>query len=499
MLLNQLRVKILLTMIAVVVLSVLVFNLLLHPMLRDRCIDNTRHKLGLTLASVQHGLSRFMSGKHKCDFFQIVNMVREDPSILGMRFADHNGIIRYSDHDFEIGSALDKTLMKEAVSNHGIYQTVARGHGEQDYLSAVIAIRNDASCQECHDPSLAQLGFLNMDLSLAETETNITLVRKYYILFIFVTVVLLGLSIGLIHVRFVQKSILGMTETISEFEKGDLSARMTVAQEDELGNLAQTFNRMADKLQALNQQIERHHQEQLERVEKIATTGELAASVAHEIKNPASGIANAMQVILSDLKEDDERRPIYEEIVNQVNRMNKAISDLLLYAQPSAPVFETVDVADTIERALRFVEPQAQNFSINIINEYNPKLPLIKADRKQTEQVLLNLFINAIQAMPGGGKMTIRCWEDALNLQVRIAVADTGPGIPLEKQTDVFKPFFTTKAKGSGLGLAICRRIMHEHHGRIELESEPGKGATFVLIFPIGPGVRDSHLAHKSS
>jgi len=499
MVLSQLRVKILLTMIAVVVLSVLVFNLLLHPMLRDRCIDNTRHKVGLTLASLQHGLSSFMAGKHKCDFFQIVSMVRDDPSILGMRFADHNGIVRYSDHESEIGASLDATFLKHAVEHHGIYQYVTPGRDGQNYLSAVITIDNDQSCQECHDPSLAQLGFLNMDLSLAETETNIALVRKYYILFIFVTVVLLGLSIGLIHVRFVQRSILGMTKTISEFENGDLSARMNVAQEDELGNLAQSFNRMADKLQALNQQIERHHQEQLERVEKIATTGELAASVAHEIKNPASGIANAMQVILSDLTEDDERRPIYEEIVRQVNRMNKAISDLLLYAQPSAPVFEILDVADTIERALRFVEPQAQNSSVNIVNEYNPKLPPINADRKQIEQVLLNLFINAIQAMPGGGKMTIRSWEDADNQQVRIAVSDSGTGVPLDKQADVFKPFYTTKAKGSGLGLAICRRIMHEHHGRIELQSESGKGATFVLTFPIGSGVRDSHLAHKNS
>jgi two-component system NtrC family sensor kinase len=271
---------------------------------------------------------------------------------------------------------------------------------------------------------------------------------------------------------------------MAKFEGGDLAARMTVAKEDELGDLAQSFNAMADRLESLNQEIQDHHQEQMKRVEKIATTGELAASVAHEIKNPASGIANAMQIILSELKEDDDRRPIYEEIILQVERMNKAISDLLTYAQPSPPIFEIVDVSKTITAALRFVEPQAQNSGVNVIKKIGPDLPPILADYKQVEQVLINLCINAIQSMPEGGQLTIQCWQDSDDRRVRISVSDTGQGIPLEQQADIFKPFYTTKAKGSGLGLAICRRIMQEHHGRIDLEGESGQGTTFTLTFP---------------
>jgi two-component system NtrC family sensor kinase len=482
--LSQLRVKILLTMLAAVAVSILIFNLLLNPLLREQCMDNTRHKLGLALGSFQHSLNNYMAGRDKCDFFNIVTTVTEDSSILGMRYANSDGIIRYSHHPGEVGKSLDPSVLEMTVDHAGFYQEIVHPDDGKDYLTTTMVVANGDACQECHNPGLARLGFLNLDLSLAETQSSIALVRKYYIIFVLITVILLGLAIGLIHVQFVQKSIQGMTQTLARFEGGDLAARMTMAQEDELGDLAQSFNRMADKLQSLNQEIEQHHEEQMERVEKIATTGELAASVAHEIKNPASGIANAMQIILSELNEDDERRPIYEEIVRQVDRMNKAISDLLIYAQPSPPVLEIVDVAYMVAAALRFVEPQAQNSSVTITKKIDQNLPPILADRKQVEQVLINLYINAIQAMPEGGQMMIRCWQDSDDRRVRISVADTGPGISREKQADIFKPFYTTKAKGSGLGLAICRRIMQEHRGRIELDSEPGRGTTFTLTFP---------------
>lgn len=485
MIISQLRTKILLSMLGVIIISIVVFTFLNLRLLKTQFTRNMMEKAGLIIGAVQLNLYEVMLGQHDQDLVHLFEWVNKDSCVLAMRISDMQGKIRYANTLSEVGTSIESGLLRNSEKKDSINQAILHSPNGDAYLSSFMLISNGESCTVCHSPNLGSLGFLNVDLSLVEVEHNIAIVQRYYIIFAAGTIFLLALTIGFIHVRYVQSSIREMTNKISEFEHGNLSIRVNIPREDELGRLARSFNLMADKFEMMNQEVEQHYQLELERAEKIATVGELAASVAHEIKNPASGIANAMQVILSEVHEDDERRPIYQEIIRQVERMNKAINDLLTYAKPSPLKLEYVDLNMTIKHSLSFTETQANSLSVEIYTEIDQDLPTILADRKQIEQVLLNLCINAIQAMPDGGTLTVRSWMEQDSQQIKISVGDTGAGISHERQGDIFKPFFTTKNKGTGLGLAISRRIMQEHHGSIQVESEPGQGATFILTFSL--------------
>lgn len=228
-----------------------------------------------------------------------------------------------------------------------------------------------------------------------------------------------------------------------------------------------------DKLQELERQLS--HSEQL------ATVGEMAAGLAHEIKNPLAGIAGAIQVLGDTLPRDDELRPVVEKVLEQVRRIDGTVRDLLAYARPKAARLAPTDLHEVIDNALGVVVlfPQTR---INVVRHFQTGLPKAMIDEQQFGQVLSNLFINAIQAMPDGGSLTVSTSSDPQGIQV--SVRDSGKGIARSKLGRVFDPFYTTKTRGTGLGLPICRRVVEAHHGKITVSSRSGQGAEFIIQLP---------------
>lgn len=225
----------------------------------------------------------------------------------------------------------------------------------------------------------------------------------------------------------------------------------------------------------------RELERQLSHSETLATVGEMAAGLAHEIKNPLAGIAGAIQVLGDTLPRDDERRPVVERVLEQVRRIDGTVRDLLAYARPKAAKLAPTDLHEVIDAALGVVVlfPQTR---VNVVRHFQTGLPKPMIDPQQFGQVLSNLFINAIQAMPEGGTLTITTSFDPKGIQV--SVRDTGNGIPKSKLDRVFDPFYTTKTRGTGLGLPICRRVVEAHHGTINVSSRSGQGAEFVIQLP---------------
>jgi len=228
-------------------------------------------------------------------------------------------------------------------------------------------------------------------------------------------------------------------------------------------------------------------EERLTQAEHLAEIGQLAASLAHEIKNPLAGISGAIQVFRDDLPSDDPRQATITEILGQIHRLDAAVKDLLLYARPTPPRAADTSLADTIRRVLNVLaeEPALQHVEVEF--DHNATDIHIYADRGQIEQLLINLLINAAHASHNGGAIRVNVTH--LPDRVRLVVADTGKGMSPEVQSRAFEPFFTTKAKGTGLGLSICRRIVETHGGRVFLESAIGRGTTVVVDFPQPPGV----------
>ena len=222
--------------------------------------------------------------------------------------------------------------------------------------------------------------------------------------------------------------------------------------------------------------------ERLQESEHLANIGQLAAALAHEIKNPLAGISGAMQVIAGAMKPSDPQREIVDEILLQIDRMDATVRDLLVYARPKPPERGLQRVGAAVERTLRLLreEPAFQQIDIHREGLDCPAETLI--DDTQFQQVITNLLLNAAHACERGGDITVRVGGS--NGIVRVEVVDTGKGMSRTEAERAFEPFFTTKAKGTGLGLPICKRIIDAHDGRIELHSREGKGTRILIELP---------------
>jgi signal transduction histidine kinase len=203
--------------------------------------------------------------------------------------------------------------------------------------------------------------------------------------------------------------------------------------------------------------------------------------LAHEIKNPLAGIAGAIQVLGDTLPEADDRRPVVDKVLEQVRRIDGTVRDLLTYARPKAARLASTDIHEVIDNALGVVTlfPTSR---VNVVRHFQTGLPRAMVDGQQLGQVLSNLFINAVQAMPEGGTLTVATSSDPQGIQV--SVRDSGTGIPKSKLNRIFDPFYTTKTRGTGLGLPICRRVVEAHHGTITVSSRQGQGSEFIVQLP---------------
>jgi signal transduction histidine kinase len=245
------------------------------------------------------------------------------------------------------------------------------------------------------------------------------------------------------------------------------------------------------QLETAYQQL-KESQEQLVQAEKLESLGKLAAAVAHEVNNPISGVLIYIQLLMKNLnagKLSEEKALNYLKTMElELTRCSQLIRDLLDFSRQAQSSFEQVNLNDVIERALNLVTHSALLEHINIVKELSPALPEVTADANQLQQVFVNLLLNAIQAMPQGGTITLRtCSNDG---EIRIDFKDTGVGIPKENISKLFTPFFTTKTevKGVGLGLAVSYGIIQKHGGKIEVDSEEGKGTIFTIYLIASDG-----------
>lgn len=233
-------------------------------------------------------------------------------------------------------------------------------------------------------------------------------------------------------------------------------------------------------------------EEKLTRAEHLAEIGQLAASLAHEIKNPLAGISGAIQIMRESMREDDPHRPIAKEIMEQIKRLDATVKDLLQYARPIAPRFGRVNLDKIVSEVVSVVSLEQATKGICLNAPTPTDDHYVGGDEGQLQQLVMNLIINAAHASSAGDEInvTLSRRDGAL----RLVVDDEGDGMTPEVVKQAFDAFFTTKAKGTGLGLSICRRIVEAHGGRMELDSEPGRGTCVIVDLPgaDAPGGNDA-------
>ncbi len=297
-------------------------------------------------------------------------------------------------------------------------------------------------------------------------------------------ILLLSTIITIVLVWRFSRPIANLSKAANRVASGDLNFRLKDEnRSDEIGQLAKQFNLMTEELEKT-----RELQNQLQEAEKSAVVGRLASAIAHEIRNPLNYINLSLDHLRNKFKpEDDAKQENFEKLTSQlkveVERINRQISDFLRYSRPTKLDLQPINIREAIEDSLRIIEPQAedQNIKISLVEREN--IPKVSGDAKILRSVFNNLFINATQAMEkDGGNLNIVLLSDADC--VKIEIKDTGNGIPEVNLEKIFEPYFSTKETGTGLGLAIVKKIIEDHKGKIEVESEENVGTTFVVKLP---------------
>ncbi len=300
--------------------------------------------------------------------------------------------------------------------------------------------------------------------------------------------------------KSISDPIFQLIKGIDQMAKGQLDTRIDLHRRDEISEVARAFNRMAADLKAAQEKMVREAASRLElerrllHSEKLATIGQLASGLAHEIGTPLSIISGRAELLMMKFHAEEENKNL-NIILLEAARITRIIRQFLGFARKKEPERGPVRITSLLETTVDFVAPQIEKANVSVIRDLRENLPPVMGDADQLQQVFLNLLLNALQAMPSGGTLYLSAFPKALSKQgledcrrpfAVVSVRDTGSGMDREHMGKIFQPFFTTKEKeeGTGLGLTISQGIVQDHNGWIEVESEVGRGTEFLVYLP---------------
>lgn len=310
-------------------------------------------------------------------------------------------------------------------------------------------------------------------------------------IFAFLAVTLIGVVVSIALTYIIAKKIsVPIKQLVSasrDVASGNLDTRVEIVSDDELGELAESFNAMASALKKRDEQLKEFARDKIMESEKLAVIGQLSANVAHELNNPLQGIVTYSYLLLEKMDCDNSDRDSIEKIVIQATRCRDIIRGLLDFARQRKPDKTLCDVNSILQECISLLENQAIFLNIQIDINLKKDLPMVVIDPSQIERVFMNMIINAAEAMDGNGQLILTTRSDPQNNLIEVEFRDTGHGISDEHKEKIFDPFFTTKETGHGvgLGLAISYGIVKEHKGSISVDSQLGKGTTFTIRLPI--------------
>ncbi len=425
-----------------------------------------------------------------------IEVIGRQEGIEKVRIFNKEGVIMFSSDKEEMGQMVDKKAeacyvchaVDKPLERLDIPQRsrIFRADGHR-VLGMISPIYNEPACYSAnchvHPQGKKVLGVLDISLSLATTDKGIKEIRDKTILFAAITILTVSVIIGLFIQRAVYRPVKELAQGTTRVAAGDFNHTIPLHSRDELGQLAESFNKMTQRLKEV--------QYQLLQSEKLASIGKLAATIAHEINNPLNGILTYTKLIERKLsegtfKEDEipKFRSYLAIMERETERCSSIVRNLLDFARQREPSLKPdVDINAVVEESLSLLANQIALQEIKLEKGYG-QLPPIMADPMQLRQAFLNIILNSCEAMQDEGKLTITTTFLQKDQVVKVEIVDNGVGIAEENLPKIFDPFFTSKEKGTGLGLSVVYGIINSHQGDIEVKSKVEEGTTFIIKLP---------------
>jgi hypothetical protein len=454
---------------------------------RNVIFATSTRKAELVGAVVQGSIFEAMKAGQPDEVRAILENIALSQDIQKIRIVNPEGKILNSSHSEEIGETIfegPKESLKKFLSDPESAQSVPRKSGK--FLKEYRLITNDPDCHACHNPQAKINGVLEVSLDYSPVFSILKTNTYRGILISLASLTALSIIILRLFERLINRPLSRLKKSMKKIQGGDMTSLVPAVKDDEIGSLAKSFNVMVAQLEEANKKIEKLHERQMEKAEHLASLGEIAAGLAHEIKNPIAGMKGALEIIHQ--KTDGTDKQVFREILSQIERIDHIVQDLLSYAKPKELNIRLVSLKDCVENVIRLARMQVKNKDIQFLVSEPESGIRARVDTDKIQEVLLNLILNSISAIDRKGTIRLTlCTENKKDL--KITVADDGKGIKKEQISQIFQPFFTTKSDGTGLGLSICKKTITAHSGTIEVESEEGKGTTFSIVLPaVEPG-----------
>ncbi|HTY38724.1 MAG TPA: HAMP domain-containing sensor histidine kinase [Bacteroidota bacterium] len=473
------------------------------------------------------------------DVYEIIDAHGKQPGINGIRIYNKRGEITFSTEKSEQGKNVD--MQAEAcVGCHGSGNpSLAGSSGRtriyvgQDgtrVLGLINPIRNEEECANAachaHSPEQTVLGVLDVRMSLVQIDAAIKKSQTQIIIVAMFLVFVVGSASVYFFTTTVLRPVSNLVAATKAVSSGNLDYELSIRRSDEIAELARSFNSMTRSLlqsekenRELRETLENRVREktaelqeihqQILQIEKMSSLGKLAATVAHELNNPLEGILTYSKLIARRLKkhqgtsrEVDQAIEDIELIQHETTRCGTIVKNLLLFSRKQVVEYALIPVEQIIAKAEQILRHHFEISKVSFAVTFPDDRPSLFCDENQIQQALVALFVNAVEAMPGGGVLSVAVQSPPKDGGLNIVVKDSGNGIPAEDRPRIFEPFFTTKKNGQGvgLGLSVVYGILERHGGSIVVESEVGKGTTFILKFPetVTGGERSKFFTEES-
>ena len=472
------------------------FNVWWNTSLHGASIEKLTHEKTKIIAEfIEENVVRAMEKGRHFDMHRILKNYLAYKDIWKIYLFSPDGIIRASTQDDELNKKIGDVEFylrnQHFIREEMVQDKNGRKERERVYYYST-PILNRPECFQCHDKGKKIIGVLTVSNSLKEMETMISKIEIHSIILAIIIMAFLSFALGFLFLKFIDVPIKKLTETMKKAEEGDLSVRVNVKGRDEMGNLAQNLNVMIEKLQLAKKEAEQYHQELVQRADRMASIGELASGIAHEIRNPLAGIQGAIQILAEGFSKEDRRIQVTDEIQKQIYKLERLVKDLLNFVKPVPKNYLPTDMNELVDKVLSFfITQRGKTEEMKVERKLFPSLPKTMIDPSSMEQAFLNIILNAEKAMPRGGTFTVstqaspqRKDDGKEAREVQIIFEDTGIGIPRENLPRIFNPFFSTRPDGTGLGLSITKNIVEENGGRIEVKSQVNVGTKFIITLP---------------